>query len=186
MRLLVFDLFCGLGEAQLGGSTYRPIHQLVAGGAQYPNHVRMAVFYLPPRSVSSVVWPVSYFKNPIFPTRLAGLGEPWKFALQAFQKTILVRTTRIVNTLNHGVSGMESLSLLFGRFSRAAGAAISSIAVGVNYIKMLTATFTISPCFQQIGGLVALRAPEQIAAMIAAENFVWSFRGMGLAAVQAE
>jgi hypothetical protein len=90
VKPIVFDLFAGLvlGQIQFLRRANVFIKQLVASWAEYPNHMRLRVFYLSPRTISLVLWPVCNFQYPILAARLTLLRQMWIFALQSDQQSV--------------------------------------------------------------------------------------------------
>lgn len=155
---LAIDLFCGLFQAKFFSRTDASIKQLVARGAQYPNHVWLSVFRQSPRPVALKFRPVCDFENAAFTARLACFWHVWISALKPIESYVLVFALGFIGRPALFVfSSRPYLSQVTSSLNRAFVRTISLVAVRWRDAEMRAATSAIAA---KISGAFPLSTPR--------------------------
>lgn len=186
MRPLAIDLYCGLPEAQLFSGADAAIKKLVAGGAQYPNHVTLSVGRQPPRAVAFERRLVRYLQNAIFAARFAGGRHFGISTLQSVQCGILVGTGGLILGASFRIfPPRPSLSQFARGRSGAFNGAVATVAVRRLYLKVRSAPTAIASRFRRAFVLLSSDASRARGAIGRAPFFVRSAGAEGGGALTA-
>jgi hypothetical protein len=158
---LAIDLFCGLFEPEFFARAYFSVKKLVAGWAQYPNHVRLSVASQSPSPISLELWAMSNLKDTRLSTSLACLWHIGVSAAKSIQGHIFEFASSFISWSTGFIFSpcpyfTQVSSGRNGAFVRA----ISSVGVRRKYIKMLSTSPTVTTRFCNVSLLSPASAPN--------------------------
>lgn len=171
---LAIDLYCGLPQTKflLGANPF--IEQLVAGGTEYPDHMRPSVAGKSPRSVALKFWAVCYFEYSILSACFARLWYVKRPSSKSIYRSVLRRPICLVSWPAGFILPPCPYLSEFPRSSHATRfRAISLIGIWWNYRKMVAATGAITAVLNRSFVFGPADSSGLLGAMVATPLLIW-------------
>jgi len=150
MKPLAIDLYCGGLEPELFARANAVVKELVASGAQNPDHMSLAVLHHASRPLSLKSRAMRNFDYSPLATCFALSRQIRIFSLKTLNAAILIRSPRVVDLLDAWLTLVEGSPLRTRSLSSAILRAVSLICVGRRYREMRPALAAISTGFRHV------------------------------------